>query len=189
MAKVIRQCWVWRKNNRVWRYLPRRDDRVNRVDLDVLAEQCETFPDPMPVEPPKLWVAWIFRDLEKSDGILRDHVRKLFGKYPKPGELHIFMNTLANNKQLWKIKHLIEIRPISFPNGEPGPEDVYNLEVMADGRCIIDENLADPRNVQLLDPTKQFTKNYLMSKLRSKDARLKEIYEDTVYNPENISIC
>nr|CAD2162648.1 unnamed protein product [Meloidogyne enterolobii] len=103
MAKVIRQCWVWRKNNRVWRYLPRRDDRVNRVDLDVLAEQCETFPDPMPVEPPKLWVAWIFRDLEKSDGILRDHVRKLFGKYPKPGELHIFMNTLANNKQLWKL--------------------------------------------------------------------------------------
>jgi len=74
MAKVIRQCWVWRKNNRVWRYLPRRDDRVNRVDLDVLAEQCETFPDPMPVEPPKLWVAWIFRDLEKSDGILRQGI-------------------------------------------------------------------------------------------------------------------
>uniref|UniRef100_A0A1I8C266 Transposase n=1 Tax=Meloidogyne hapla TaxID=6305 RepID=A0A1I8C266_MELHA len=129
MAKVIRQCWVWRKNNRVWRYLPRRDDLRNKVDLDALAEQCETFPDPMPLEPPKLWVAWIYRDFQRSDGFIRDQVRKLFGKHAKAGELRIFMNTISNNKQLWKIKHLIEIRPISFPNGEPGPEDVYNLEV------------------------------------------------------------
>uniref|UniRef100_A0A1I8C2W7 PfkB domain-containing protein n=1 Tax=Meloidogyne hapla TaxID=6305 RepID=A0A1I8C2W7_MELHA len=60
---------------------------------------------------------------------------------------------------------------------------------MADGRCVIDENLPDPRNIQLLDPTKQFEQNYLISRLKSKDARLKEIYEDTVYNPENISVC
>lgn len=75
MAKVIRQCWVWRKNNRVWRYLPRRNDGKVKVDLDELAEQCETFPDPMPLEPPKLWVAWIFKDIEKVDGNIR------FGKF------------------------------------------------------------------------------------------------------------
>lgn len=60
---------------------------------------------------------------------------------------------------------------------------------MADGRCIIDESLPDPRNINLVDTTKQFSKHYLSARLRSKDAGHKEIYEDTVYNPENISIC
>jgi hypothetical protein len=71
MAKVIRNQWVWKKYGRWWRVLPRRNDGKNKIDLDELAEQCATFPDPMPAEAPKLWVAWIYRDFEKSNETIR----------------------------------------------------------------------------------------------------------------------
>lgn len=72
MAKQIASQFVWRKNARWWRYLPRRgqDHRV-RVDLDEMAEQCATFPHPMPAEPPKLWLAWLCKDFEKGSEKMR----------------------------------------------------------------------------------------------------------------------
>ena len=190
MAKQIRECWVWKKQNRWWRYLPRRDDARPKIDLDELGDQCATFTDPMPAEPPKLWVAWLYKDFEGKGSVeLRDQVRKLFGKDAKPGEMKMFKNTLSTNKQLWKIKHLLEIRPVSFPDGEPELKDIFHLEVMADGRCVIDRSLPNPENVQLINPSKQFTQSYLVSRLKTKDIRHEDVFEDTVYNPQNITIC
>ncbi|KAI3416069.1 hypothetical protein GPALN_005621 [Globodera pallida] len=189
MSKQIRNQWVWRKNARWWRYLPRRDDSHNKLDLDELGEQCATFPDPMPAEAPKLWVAWLYREHSGSGPKIGEQVSKLFGKYARPGEMQVFKNTLSTNKQLWKIKHLIEIRPVTFPDGEPGPGDANHLEVMADGRCVIDrQGLPNPEGYQFVDPSKQFSSTYLASRLMSKDVRNQDVYEDTVYNPENISI-
>lgn len=60
---------------------------------------------------------------------------------------------------------------------------------MPDGQCIIDQKASvDVDAVRLADPAKQFTAEYLASRLRIRDKVSKDVYEDTVYNPANISI-
>ena len=100
----------------------------------------------------------------------------------------MFKNTPSTNVQLWKIKHMIEVRPMEFPQGEPELGDINHMEIMADGRCIIGKDIPSPEGVQLVDTNKQFTTSYLSSFLRSRDILGKDVYEDTVYNPSNISI-
>ena len=58
---------------------------------------------------------------------------------------------------------------------------------MADGRCLIDKSLPNPEGIQLIDPNKQFTQSYLVSRLKSKDMGCDDVYEDNVYTPEKIS--
>lgn len=41
----------------------------------------------------------------------------------------IFKNTPSQNRELWRVKHMIEIRPLIFPNGEPTMDDINSLEV------------------------------------------------------------
>lgn len=78
---------------------------------------------------------------------------------------------------------------MTFPNGEPIWEDIGNVEIMHDGRCIIDKELApDPQGIELYDPLKQFKPAYLGSRLISRYIRFKDVYEDNVYNPSNITI-
>lgn len=43
--------------------------------------------------------------------------------------MFVFKNTASQNAELWPLKHLIEIRPLYFPNGEPTADDVNALEV------------------------------------------------------------
>uniref|UniRef100_A0A915EFG8 Vitellogenin n=1 Tax=Ditylenchus dipsaci TaxID=166011 RepID=A0A915EFG8_9BILA len=103
--------------------------------------------------------------------------------------MNVFKNTVSTNTELYKVKHLIEVKPITFPYGEPTLDKIKNLEIMVDGKCIIDEKVApDPEGIQVFDPLKQFSANYLGSKLKSRDVRYKDVYEDTVYNPANVSI-
>jgi hypothetical protein len=60
---------------------------------------------------------------------------------------------------------------------------------MADGRCVIDRNIPNPTEIKLVDTRKQFTDEYLTAFLISRDiGSSKDVYEDTVYNPANISI-
>jgi len=190
MAKVIRSCWVWRKNNRWWRYLPRRVDGYNKLNMEdeYAFESLRTFPEPMQCKPPKLWVVWIFRDFNLQNVVVKDHIKKLFGDDAKPGEIHVFKNTPSSNIQLWKIKHIIEVRPMIFPQGEPTLEDAHHLEIMADGRCLVSKEFPNPEGIQLIDSNKQFSCSYLVSLLRARDLSGKDVFEDTVYNPANISI-
>lgn len=103
--------------------------------------------------------------------------------------MNVFKNTYSTNKALWQIKEAIEIRPMTFPNGEPNFSNVGNVEILFDGRCIIDSKFApNPIGIQLLDPSKQFTRAYLGSRLMSRDKKYKDVYEDNVYNPSNITI-
>lgn len=43
--------------------------------------------------------------------------------------MFIFKNTASQNVELWPLKHIIEIRALSFPNGEPTIGDVNAVEV------------------------------------------------------------
>uniref|UniRef100_A0A914C8B7 39S ribosomal protein L30, mitochondrial n=1 Tax=Acrobeloides nanus TaxID=290746 RepID=A0A914C8B7_9BILA len=144
----------------------------------------------MPEKPPKLWVAWLYRGLINEPKWIKNRVYKLFGPEIKPGELQVFKNTSAFNYELWHIKHLIELRPMTFPNGEPTMESVNRIEVTPEGQCIVHskENAVDPKEIKYVDRMKQFTPGYLRSRLNTRDRQCKDVYEDTVYNPANISI-
>lgn len=43
--------------------------------------------------------------------------------------MEVLINSAAMNDKLWNVKHLIELRPITFPNGEPSEGDIYNTTV------------------------------------------------------------
>lgn len=190
MAKVIRKCWVYRKNNRWYRYLPRRADGRINYDYNKMEGLYSEFEDPMLCDPSKLWAAWIHRDINRIPKVSKDILKQLFGDKMTPGEINVFKNMPSTNKELWKIKAYIELKPIIFPDGEPANEDDLNhLELLHDGRCIINKKeAANPEGVILFDPLKQFTSRYLTSRLCSRDQSGKDVYEDNVYNPANISI-
>lgn len=61
--------------------------------------------------------------------------------------------------------------------------------MLPDGRCVINQQASlDVGQVKLADPLKQFSAGYLASRLRIRDKTYKDVYEDNVYNPANISI-
>jgi len=171
MARVIRNQWVWKRRNRWWRHLPRRDDshpKMSWEDEDIY-QQLRTFPSPMPSPPPKLWAAWIFRDFHDQGKLIGDQLVRLFGDKPEPGQMEIFKNTASTNIQLWKVKHLLEIRPVIFPNGEPKIADVKKVEILPDGRCIINENTTQLEDEKLFDKRKHFDEKYITAFLTSRD--------------------
>lgn len=129
MAKVIRNCWVYKPNYSWHVYLPRRKDTNKEYDYEAHNATPSTFPEPMAEEPPKLWLVWFYRDLAGEPRWTQNRVRRLLGGDPKPGEMLVFKNSADVNKQLWHMKHLIELRPMRFPNGEPTEADVNHLEV------------------------------------------------------------
>jgi hypothetical protein len=93
------------------------------------------------------------------------------------------------NDKLWSVKHLIEVRPISFPNGEPTEADIGFVELHADGRCVIDQKAnVDHESVKFIDESAQFTQKYLARVLRYRDRRFKDVFTDNVYSPANITI-
>lgn len=189
MAKVIRNQWVYKRHNKVIRYLPRRNDGIKEYDFDAHAAGPENFPEKMEGSPPKLWLAWIYRRPIGEPTWTKERLKKLFGDDLKPGKMEIFKNTPSQNAELWHVKHLIELRPVTFPNGEPTAEDVRSLEVFADGRCVIDKRLeCDESQLEFVDPLKQFTQSELSSRLQSRYFGYKDIFEDNVYMPSNISV-
>lgn len=163
------------------------------------------FPDRLEGAPPKLWVGWLYRPNLKGElKWIRRDVEFLFGKdwqvrlfrrlYMRsarlqPGKMEVFKNTPAWNERLWRVKHLIELRPLTFPNGEPTADDVGHLRVHSDGRCVVDKRLAvDPAALRLADPRKQMTSKYLSQQSMRLWHLKKDVHEDTVYTPSNISI-
>jgi hypothetical protein len=63
------------------------------------------------------------------------------------------------------------------------------MEIMHDGRCLLQTGEPDPGNMKtLIDEKKQFTAKYLASRLMTRDIKHKDVFEDTVYGPANISI-
>lgn len=190
MAKVIRNCYVYRKNDRWYQHLPRRNDIGGVYDFEKQNAMPEDFNQPMEVgTPPKLWLVWPYRKTNSERQWIKEHLQDLFGELPTPGKMHIFKNTSNINAKLWHVKHLIEVRPISFPNGEPTADDVAFTELHADGRCVVDrEANADYTSLKLFDGKAHFAPGYLTAFLRRRDKTFKDVYPDTVYNPSNITI-
>ncbi|KAM3723519.1 39S ribosomal protein L30 [Dirofilaria immitis] len=189
MAKVIRNQWVYKKTGHWYRYLPRRNDVSKEFNYEKYMAGPEHFPEKMEGKPPKLWLVWIYRNYWKDPLYIRKKIEKLFGKDVEPGKMFIFKNTVSQNAELWPLKHIIEIRALSFPNGEPTIDDVNALEVFSDGRCIIDEHLAcELSQLNVMDPHKQMSNSYLCSRLRSRYNKYQDIFETNVYTTKNVTL-
>ncbi|VDM38784.1 unnamed protein product [Toxocara canis] len=194
----ISDRWVYKPHGRWYRYLPRRNEGVKEFNYESEDAGPDHFPEKMDGEPPKLWLAWIYRNPTGEPHWTKTRLKKLFGENFEPGQMEIFKNTAAQNAELWHVKHLIELRPLTFPNGEPTIEDVTSLEIFADGCCVIDRRLAcDETQLRLADPEKQvnfvyrifqMSSSYLSSLLASRYHSFKDVFEDNVYTPSNISV-
>lgn len=90
MAKVIRPQWVYKKHNHWYRYLPRRHDGHKEFEYGPNNATPDLFPDPMDEKPPKLFVAWVYRELTHEPHWIKKRVWKLFGKEFIPGDMQVF---------------------------------------------------------------------------------------------------
>ena len=104
--------------------------------------------------------------------------------------MHVFKKCHSINARLWKLKHLIEIKPITFPHGEPTENDVGHIELKPSGECIIDIRLdVEPEQLDLdrNKKAKQFTSGYLLSQTLRKYHQYDRIQEDDVWSDPNVS--
>ncbi len=102
--------------------------------------------------------------------------------------MEVFKNTSSSNKILWRVKHLIEIRPVRFLDGEPTDEDLKYTRVDASGECRIVRKLeidSDPSEKRPED----FDVGYLLSQNMRKWSQAKQINEDEVWTDPERSRC
>lgn len=53
----------------------------------------------------------------------------------------VVKNTPETNEMLWHVKHLIKVRPITFPHGVPTEEDIGYATLMPSGELVIRKQL------------------------------------------------
>lgn len=105
-------------------------------------------------------------------------------------KMKIFKNTPYWNQRLWECKQFIEIRPITFPHGEPTEGDVNYTTILSNGECVVDKNLKldeGQLTVKAEDDLTSFPRGYVPSKLLSKWHGGKNIQEDDVWGMKNMS--
>ncbi|KAL1376331.1 hypothetical protein pipiens_016957 [Culex pipiens pipiens] len=88
----------------------------------------------------------------------------------------VVKNIPENNARLWKVKHLVEVLPITFPHGEPTAADIDYTFLKEDGSCVVVKEL-DTRTVRdkRLEAAVQFTQTEerMDGETLRKDSRLK----------------
>ncbi|GMR43325.1 hypothetical protein PMAYCL1PPCAC_13520 [Pristionchus mayeri] len=211
MAKVIRNCWVYKPHGKWHRYLPRRNDAVKEFDYvasggtlsdfrrdffddDRTATMAAAFVapgEPAAIAAPstsQLWLAWLYREPIGEPKWTKASIEGLFGKKYQVGRMEIFKNTAATNEELWKVKHLIDLRRVSFAEGiEPTEEDLPYLKISTDGRVSIarDGSALREEDLKLTDDTKHFSPAQLRSQLSRRYFGYKDVFEANVYTPKN----
>ncbi|XP_053657929.1 39S ribosomal protein L30, mitochondrial [Anopheles marshallii] len=58
------------------------------------------------------------------------------GLYEK-NAVAVVKNIPENNARLWKVKHLVEILPITYKYGEPTQDDIERTFLKEDGECVV----------------------------------------------------
>lgn len=70
-------------------------------------------------------------------------------------DIVILKNTPEINSKLWKVKHLIKITPITFPNGFP--DDINGTFLKENGEFLVTKRLVP--NAERLEKTEAFRKD------------------------------
>lgn len=92
------------------------------------------------------------------------------------------LRNLISNDTFDLLQHLIDVQPITFPNGEPTEDDVNHVQVRHDGKCIVDKRLA-PETVDLAASTdvKLPSREIVRWRLNQKWSRCQNINEDETW--------
>lgn len=81
--------------------------------------------------------------------------KNILKEFKLDGKLHngvILKNTPLINNKLWKIKHMIRIRPITFPDGLPPDGDITGTVLKQTGEFIFRKKLQVDPKLLLEDP-------------------------------------
>jgi len=184
MAKPPRAIWVHKPWHN-YHYLPRPNYSYVEYNPEEMEATPETFKYKLDEPPPKLWVAWLFRipRVQRAQG---DNLRRLFGDDLKRAmnKMKVFKNTPYWNDLLWRAKSFIEVRPITFPHGEPTEQDINFTTILSSGECVVNKNVNIDENQLVAKPEddlKNFPLGYISSKLTTKWNQGREVQEDEVW--------
>jgi len=192
MARPPRSVWVHKKWHK-YVNLPRpKLGRVEPFDYEEMDATPERFEYKLDGEPPKLWVAWLFRSPYESPSEVKTDLRRLFGEKwsSQTQKMKIFKNTPYWNSILWRVKQYIEIRPITFPHGEPTETDINYTTILSNGECIVNKNMRIDEKQLIESPeedSKNFPPGYITSKLTGHFQAGKQVQEDEVWGNQDHS--
>lgn len=56
-------------------------------------------------------------------------------------DVAVVKNIPEVNAMLWKVKHLVDIKPIVFPYGEPTVDDIKHTFLKESGECVVTKEI------------------------------------------------
>lgn len=56
-------------------------------------------------------------------------------------DVAVVKNIPENNAMLWKVKHLVDVKPIVFPYGAPTENDINHTFLKESGECIVTKEI------------------------------------------------
>ncbi|XP_012269976.1 39S ribosomal protein L30, mitochondrial [Orussus abietinus] len=123
-----------------------------------------------PIEPSKLFMVQRVKPF-KGNPRWDKRILEIFGLHEKNNDITIVKNIPEVNALLWKIKHLIKITPIQFPNGLPKDENSKTCYLHENGDLIVTQKI-DPKRIQATEEFQQNPKR-LDRETVCRDLRLK----------------
>lgn len=96
-------------------------------------------------EPSKLLMVWRIAPLLNRPIWEKELIIEL-GLADHKVKFAIVMNTASSNKKLWSIKHLIRVKPITYPDGFPTEDDYMGTFLKQTGELVVAPRLrVDPK--------------------------------------------
>nr|CAD7453172.1 unnamed protein product [Timema tahoe] len=112
----------------------------SHVLTDLVKVSGEDHEDPS-FEPPKLFLVKRIKHI-KGNPYWDKQILKTFGLYSWKGHPSVVVKNIPEvNARLWKIKHLVEITPITFPQGPPQEGDYGGTFLKENGEFVVSPRL------------------------------------------------
>ncbi|KAI9559387.1 hypothetical protein GHT06_016176 [Daphnia sinensis] len=126
-----------------------------------------------PYEPSKVLMVERIRDLKNRPYWEKDTLAKLgLSMEVKGSQAAIVANTPSMCAQLWKVKHLIRITPITFPQGLPEDGDVAGAQLQDNGELVFIPKLKSDALIAATQSKPEDRRDYLDTDTVKKRLRL-----------------
>nr|SVE74483.1 EOG090X0EYV [Daphnia barbata] len=129
-----------------------------------------------PYEPSKVLMIERIQGLKHKPYWEKDIMKKLgLPMKVKHSQAAIVANTPSVCAQLWKVKHLIRITPVSFPQGLPEDGDIAGARLQENGQLVFIPKLKSDAQIAATQPKPEDRPDYLDTDTVKKHLRLKWI--------------
>lgn len=102
---------------------------ISDQGFESVYKQIKDLQDAVIVKPSPLHLVWRYKKFESSPWHEMVVLRKIGLNGRDMNEKVIIPNTPHFNKLLWQVKHLLRLKPISFPDGVPTEDDIGAIKV------------------------------------------------------------